>query len=98
RNNRLEALVDPRRLQRLAERGVELVYDWIGRALGEVQAEPGADVELGQALLARARQHRQLRRALRRQDRYAFHLVGFEQLLSRRAQRSHGVVTPCEQR
>src|SRR3954447_1561669 len=63
RDDVFEPLVHPRRVEGCRKRRVELADDRLGRALWEEQAKPRADIEISQALLGRARQIRNLRRA-----------------------------------
>ena len=63
RDDFLEPVVHPRRVEGRRQRRIEPADDRLGRALWEEQAEPGADIEIRQALLGRTGQVRNLRRA-----------------------------------
>src|SRR5262245_43968448 len=81
RNDVLEPLVHPGRVEGLCERCIEPADDRRGRALREEKSKPGADVEIGQALFGGARQARKLRRAFRLQNGDALDGLGFDQRL-----------------
>src|ERR1041385_4754446 len=63
-----QPLLDQRRVERRDGRVIQLLHDRCGRAFGQEKGEPGAGVEIGQALFMRRRNVRQDFRAILRQD------------------------------
>src|SRR5262245_45247092 len=97
RDDILEPLVHPWRVEGGRKRCIEPADDRLGRILWEEQAEPGADVEIRQALFPSAGQVRNLRRALGLQNGDPFDRVGVDQGLARRAQGADVIVAAGDQ-
>ena len=69
----------------VASAALSLRDDRLGRALGEIQAKPGVDFEVGKALFGGAPQVRHFGRAFALQDGDALDRIAVDQLLAGRA-------------